>query len=166
MRCASVVTVGQNGHLKKRFLEAFKVSGNVTTACSAAGMRRRQTVYEWQEHDDAFAAAFREAEIEATERLEEEARRRAVEGVVKETPIFHNGAPVATITETKYSDTLLIFLLKARAPEKYRERQAIEHSGPGGGPIETRDGLSDVERATRLAALLDIVQRRAETASE
>ena len=36
------------------------------------------------------------------------------------------------------SDTLLIFMLKARRPEKFKDRQSHEHSGPGGGPIEAR----------------------------
>lgn len=35
------------------------------------------------------------------------------------------------------SDTLMIFLLKARRPDKYKERRASELSGPGGGPIKT-----------------------------
>jgi hypothetical protein len=35
----------------------------------------------------------------------------------------------------EYSDTLLIFLLKARRPAKYRERTIAEHGGAGRGPI-------------------------------
>ena len=31
----------------------------------------------------------------------------------------------------------MIFLLKARRPDKYKERRASELSGPGGGPIKT-----------------------------
>lgn len=47
-----------------------------------------------------------------------------------------NGRPiVATVKE--YSDTLAIFLLKAHAPDKYRERTSAEISGPGGGPVQT-----------------------------
>ena len=34
------------------------------------------------------------------------------------------------------SDTLMIFMLKARRPEKYKERRASELSGPGGRPIQ------------------------------
>ena len=30
---------------------------------------------------------------------------------------------------TEYSDTLLMFLLKAEKPEKYRDRREIKHSG-------------------------------------
>jgi hypothetical protein len=36
--------------------------------------------------------------------------------------------------EQVYSDSLLALLARARLPE-FREKQRIEHSGPGGGPI-------------------------------
>jgi hypothetical protein len=66
----------------------------------------------------------------AADRLEEEAWRRAVDGV--DEPVgFYRGKPSAWVK--RYSDTLLIFLLKALRPEKYRER--YEHSGPEGGAI-------------------------------
>ena len=56
----------------------------------------------------AFLAAF--AEVEA--------RRRAVEGV--EEPVgWFQGTPGGTVR--KYSDTLLIFLLKGARPHKYRD---------------------------------------------
>jgi hypothetical protein len=65
----------------------------------------------------------------AADRLEEEAWRRAVDGV--EEPVgFYRGEPGAYVR--RYSDTLLIFLLKGLRPEKYRER--YEHSG-GDKPI-------------------------------
>jgi hypothetical protein len=46
------------------------------------------------------------------------------------------GKPVKVDEVPKMSDTLLIFLLKARRPEVYRERQQIQHTGPSGGPVE------------------------------
>lgn len=145
------MTTRQTRRLKSAFLEQFRRCGNISQSCRTIGLTNRTEVYRWQERDDQFAAAFREAEIEATELLEAEARRRAVDGVVKETPIFHNGVPVATITETRYSDTLLIFLLKGLKPDKYRERYQHEHSGPGGGPVEIADARDDLAR--RLAGL-------------
>jgi hypothetical protein len=41
--------------------------------------------------------------------------------------VFHQGQECGQIRE--YSDTLLIFMLKARRPEKFKERFAAEHSG-------------------------------------
>ncbi len=133
------MTTGQSGRLKKRFLAHFREFGNVTAACRAAGIKRRGTIYEWQEHDEAFATAFREAELEATDLLEAEARRRAVEGVRTEMPVLYRGRVIQTVIETKYSDTLLIFLLKARAPERFRDNVRLEHTGANGGPIRTAE---------------------------
>ena len=116
------MTSEQSALLKKTFIDAFRLTGNVSQACAAAGVHRRSTVYDWQERDDRFAAEYREAELAATELLESEAHRRAVFGVKKYTPVMHKGEVVEVVEETTYSDTLLIFLLKARAPDKYRER--------------------------------------------
>ena len=45
------------------------------------------------------------------------------------------------VTVKKYSDTLLIFLLKANNAKKFRDHHTHEHSGPDGGriPIEILD---------------------------
>lgn len=120
------MTKGQTSHQKKAFLEHFRGMGNITAACRALGLERRN-VYNWQEHDATFAHAFRQAEIEATETLEAEAFRRAHDGL-KRLRFDRRGLPLKDpesggyYTELEYSDTLLIFLLKARAPEKYREK--------------------------------------------
>ena len=86
------------------------------------------------------------AEVEATETMEQEAYRRAVQGTVR--PVFHQGAQCGSVQE--YSDTLLIFMLKARAPEKYRERVQMQHADADGerlplGAVEefVRDALGN-----------------------
>ena len=48
-------------------------------------------------------------------------------------PVFYKGAKCGAVQ--KYSDLLLIFLLKARRPDMYRERWTGELSGPGGKPL-------------------------------
>lgn len=124
--------------------------GNITTAARIAGVDRR-TVYKWQEHDDVFTAEFRDAETKATETLEAEARRRAVEGVDKQRRVYDNrGNLIDEYTETTYSDTLLIFLLKARAPEKYRDRHDITS---GGQPLQAAHTDLDAAIDLRLAEL-------------
>jgi hypothetical protein len=133
------MTRGQTVQLKKAFLEHFRVSGNVLRSCQAAGVTRRAQVYEWQEHDDAFAVAFHQAEIEATEVLEDEARRRAAEGTRrlkfdKDGKALMDPETGDYYIEREYSDTLLIFLLKARAPEKYRDRYDVT---TGGQPLQS-----------------------------
>ena len=62
-----------------RFLEALANTGSVTAAIAVANTSRTR-VYELRKADPAFASAWQEAEEIATDRLEDEARRRAVEG--------------------------------------------------------------------------------------
>lgn len=118
---------------KKRsgFLALLRdTGGNVTKACESAGIGRR-SAYEWREADPEFAAEWDEAVEAGTEELEEEARRRAFSGV--DEPVFYQGEVCGEVR--KYSDTLLIFLLKGRRPEKYRENIKAELGGPDGGPV-------------------------------
>lgn len=116
-----MATVAQNARHKKRFLEEFRVHGNVSKACLTIGIVRRR-VYDWRECDVEFAAAFAEAEIEATDHMEAEMYRRAVVGTEK--PVYQGKELVGTIRE--FSDTLLIFMLKARNPAKYRDNVRVE----------------------------------------
>ena len=68
-----------------------------------------------------------EAVAEGIDLLEEEARRRAVDGVNKR-PIYHRGVQVGEIAQ--YSDKLLIFLLERRRPEVWsRSRNANRPAG-------------------------------------
>ncbi|MFV0679999.1 terminase [Ottowia sp.] len=124
--------------------------GNVSRACKAVDISR-QIAYQWRDLYPEFATAWEKAKAQGMEALEDEANRRAFEGF--DEPVVYQGA--ITDTVKKYSDTLLIFLLKGGKPEKYRERAEI--SGPGGGPIE----VSDTERAARLAGLMALAQQRA-----
>ncbi|MDA8219400.1 MAG: hypothetical protein M0Z94_17490 [Dehalococcoidales bacterium] len=134
-------------HPKKRaFLEAYAQTGNVSAAARLTGIPRTR-FYEWQEHDVLFALEARQAEIASTEALEEEARRRAVEGTSK--PVYQGGQLVGHIQE--YSDTLLIFLLKGLKPDTYRDRYDVRHSGNVG--VADGDLLGDEEREAVRRAL-------------
>lgn len=99
----------------ERFLVSLASYGNVTAAASAAGVSRG-FAYESRHDDPAFASDWDAALDIGTSALEDEARRRAFEGVEK--PIYQGGSLVGQVQE--YSDTLLIFLLKAHRP-KYRD---------------------------------------------
>jgi hypothetical protein len=110
------MTTRQVRQHKEAFLEAFGRHGNVSWACRETGTNRAD-VYRWKNQDDEFLLAWEIAETQATETMEAEAYRRAVSGTEK--PIYHQGVAVGAVQE--YSDTLLIFMLKARAPQKYRE---------------------------------------------
>jgi hypothetical protein len=103
-----------------RFLEALADTGSVASAAAAAGTSRTR-VYELRKADPAFATAWQEAEEVAADRLEDEARRRALEGVPE--PLVSAGKLVRDddgqpITIRRYSDNLLLALLKAHRPPR------------------------------------------------
>jgi hypothetical protein len=96
-------------HPKKRaMLAALARTGNISASARATDICRR-THYDWLESDPEYRPAVELAMEEAADVLEAVARQRALVG----------------------SDTLLIFLLKAVRPEKYRERYV-----PSGTVIE------------------------------
>lgn len=84
--------------------------------------RTRNGFYEWTRVDPEFEAKAYEATEAGTDTIEDEALRRAVQGVEK--GIYYQGTLVDKTRE--YSDTLLERLLKARRPDKYKDR--AEHS--------------------------------------
>lgn len=106
------------------FCAALAETGIVRRACEAVDISR-QTAYRWREENADFAKAWDRALKIGISALEDEAHRRGFEGC--DEPIYHLGKAVGTVK--KYSDTLAIFLLKAHAPERFRERHEINHSG-------------------------------------
>ena len=105
----------------------------------------RQVAYRARDSSATFRAAWDEALEEARELLEAEARRRASIGV--DEPVFYKGKVVGHIR--KYSDNLLMFLLKAHWPEKFRD--AVEYSGPSGGPVKVEAKTEHVFQPTQEA---------------
>lgn len=103
---------------KEVVLAAYRETGIVGVACDAGGVSRA-TFYNWLDADPEFASEAMAAVEHAADRMEAEAIRRGVDGV--ETAVFDkNGNEVGTIT--KHSDVLLIFMLKARRPQRFRDR--------------------------------------------
>jgi hypothetical protein len=100
---------------QRRMLEALASGLSPARAAKAAGVGR-STAYLWRRQDPEFARKWDEAVVEGIDLLEEEARRRAVDGF-NERPVYHRGVIVGEIRE--YSDKLLMFLLKRRMPEVY-----------------------------------------------
>jgi hypothetical protein len=107
-----------------KFFEFLSQGGSVTAAAGAAGYTRSR-VYERRKTDAEFAAAWDDLLGQGTDLLEDEALRRAMDGV--EEPRFYEGEICVHVR--KYSDTLMIFLLKARRPEKYGDKAQTDHTG-------------------------------------
>ena len=91
---------------RERFCGILADGSSVTAAAEAIGISRA-SLYNAREIDPDFAAAWNDAVERGTDTLEDEAVKRA----------------------RNSSDTLLIFLLKGRRPEKFKERFVAEHSG-------------------------------------
>ena len=106
-----------------KFLDLLSELGNVSKACGMVPVTRT-TVYKHRLEDDAFAAKWKAAEILAADALEDEAWRRAKDGIQK--PLQYQGQLTGDVV-TEYSDTLLIFLLKGNKQEKFADRSKNEN---------------------------------------
>ena len=91
-----------------KFLAAYRMHGNISAAARQAGVAR-QKVYERIARSEKFKAAIDDAFAESTEVLEAAAFSRA--------------------TKDK-SDAVLMFLLKARRPQTYKDIMRTEHTVP------------------------------------
>ncbi len=92
------VTLKKADEWRPIFLGILRETANVRLACEKAGISRK-TAYQHRGHSAEFSEAWDTALEEACDLLEGAARQRAL----------------------VQSDTLLIFLLKAHRPDKYRE---------------------------------------------
>lgn len=88
----------------ERWLLAFEETGNVGRACKVCGISR-QTAYKHRELFPDFAVKWDELREQHTDEIEQVAVERAL---------------------SAKSDVMLIFLLKSRRPEVYRERTGID----------------------------------------
>jgi hypothetical protein len=110
---------------RRTFLAALQAGWTVTHAAERAGRNKRR-MYDLRDVDAAFAAEWDAAIEEGTAVLEDELHRRALEGW--EDSEF-NGAGELVRRVRRYSPALLIFSLKARKPDTYRDNARIELSG-------------------------------------
>jgi hypothetical protein len=108
------------------------VSGNVRLSTNAAGIDR-STPYRRAQRDPKFAAAWAAAGQDAVDILEAEARRRAL----------------------GRSDALLMFLLRAHRPERYRDSLDVH--------LDIRREAERIAEKLGMSAgeVLEIAERRA-----
>lgn len=128
---------------QRAFLAAYSEVGTVKRAAKIAGIAR-ETHYEWKRSSKEYARAFlKEARHRAGGALEDEAVRRArygerdyvlYQGVVVE----YQGKP---LTKRRYSDHLLLALLKSHLPKQYADRKEIRKEIEHKGTVKHQHGL-------------------------
>jgi hypothetical protein len=144
------------------FIEALAETGIVEEACRRVGMSRTSADNLRRRPCGApFRRAWQTAIDYALYRVEENAHRRALEGVAR--PIFYKGEQVG---EWRYYDErLTAFLLRCYRPERYgraRELQppCLDEFGEEMGPEDpgiTLDGsLSEIEWRARDVPLVEL----------
>lgn len=123
------------------YLTELRATGLEAKSARAAGVTLRSVKRQY-EQDPGFHELALDSLEEFADSLEQEAVRRAVEGV--EEPVFHQGEIVGHVT--KYSDTLLAKLLTGRRPAIFGNKTEV--TGANGGPltiqIEHFDEYSDI----------------------
>lgn len=115
--------------LQRRFLLCFEACDSITQAARWCKITR-ENHYLWLDSDEEYRKAFEIAQPRAWRAMEDEAVRRAHQGIKK--AVRYKGKVVGF--DTEYSDTLMNTLLK-RDP-KFRERWSGELTGKDGQPLK------------------------------
>lgn len=133
------------------FLATYAACGSFTRAAQALRAAQgkpddthcRDIHYRWLREDPTYLGRFKEARAQFADVVEEELIRRAMEGdddvIVSAGKLVYvdNDSAKGPLLRRVRSDRLLEILVKAHLPERFGERQRLEHSGPAGGPIQS-----------------------------
>ena len=111
---------------RRVFLARLAECGRVNRSASLAQVDR-SLLYKERAANPQFAQEWQDALAMAMGAAEDEVYRRGVRGIDK--AVFYKGEQVATVRE--YSDLLLMFLLKANNPAKYRDNYQGAEDGAG-----------------------------------
>jgi len=141
------------------FLKALSLGKTKKAAAEEAELCLR-SLYRLRQTDAMFAerwqAALAAPDNPATDPLELEAQRRAVTGTEK--PIFRGGALVGHTTD--YSDSMLMFLLKAKYPEKYDRAKAVN------AKTEASENAAGTDTSLNIAGARDALLSKFATAAQ
>jgi hypothetical protein len=169
--------------LQQRIVELVQAGNYLSTAAEAAGIARR-TLYQWL----ALGLQAQNA-IDRGERITPTARRyaqfahtlsrvraRAEAGAVLTVTNAMRGGAVVRETTRRHRDgseeterlyappdgRLALEYLARTAPARWGRRQAVEVSGPGGGPVEVEHGISDDAAALAARVHANMARQREE----
>ena len=129
---------------QQKFIQDLALHGNVTEAAKNA-IIPRSSLYRYRAANPEFAKAWDGAREQATDKLADEAMRRAVSGV--EEVRYFKGEPIGTVR--KYSDQLLMFLLRAYRPQVFGSKQINELSDGGDNEYDREDLVEKMETLTK-----------------
>ena len=116
--------------LKEAFVDLLGNLPNITACCRLLGVSVER-IRVARKNDPKFEEAIKNAMEEGYDMLEEEARRRAVDGTLK--PVFFQGIECGKVRE--YSDQLLITLLKANRPKKFNPGVDVKFGAKDGDKV-------------------------------
>src|SRR3546814_20677703 len=91
--------------------------------------------YRLRARSESFRAAWDEAMNQALDDLEAVLLERAAHGVEK--PVFYGGKPCGKVRQ--YSDTLAMFILRAKRPNTYGRAATGDQQSPGTGRASGRE---------------------------
>lgn len=117
---------------QSKFLDLLAQTGKVADSARAVGFTSTAFLNKLRRDDEDFADAWADAISAAGDVLEQEAVRRAHDGIVEE--IYYKGEVVGH--RLLYSDQLLMFLLRGIRPEKYNQ------GGHGGANVNIKFGVA------------------------
>ena len=111
-----------------------------------------RTIYRWKITHKEFCQALTRGKDKADERVERSLYQRAVGYDYPSVKIFMPaGAPKPVYADFKEHIPADVGAAKSwlmnRRPDEWREKQSHEHSGPNGGPIETRTEIGTLTDA-------------------
>lgn len=113
-----------------------------------------QTINNWKISEPEFFESLKKGKLQADARVAKSLYDRALGYSHKEDKVFqHEGTPVIVETTRLYppDTTAAIFWLKNRQPEKWRDRQEIDHT--------TKDESLNMSSDALLARAEDIAKR-------
>jgi hypothetical protein len=176
---------------QKKFIRAYGECGVIKYACKAAGIHR-STFYDWRDNDENFKACLPFAGEDADDTLEYAAYEQSVLGTEEpavsmgqlvyeyEELLDEKGKPVLDgkgkpvmkrgkqVMVKKYSPQLLITLLKARMPEKYKDKQQVDANINHSGSIDSKTIAFDPKTFTddELKAMKEVLLRAVQREQE
>lgn len=111
------------------FLYSYIVHGSLRKAAKHSGVHKARH-FEWK-RKALYVECFEEARRLTLGALEDEAQRRAVDGVVE--PVFYRDKLVGH--KRRYSDSLLIRLLEANGPARFGPKPELPNQSRGPGVV-------------------------------